>query len=73
MTYRYLGDRWTRSELRGARCCSVRRPDGKCRRGKNGNMLVQFDTGEVVVVVGRLLRKESDDGDVNKRGGVQAA
>ena len=33
------------------------RPDGKCIRGKNGNMLVEFETGEKVVVLGRLLRK----------------
>lgn len=56
MTYRYVGDRWTRPELRGARCEAVRRPDGKCIRGKNGSMLVLFDTG-AHVVIGRLLRK----------------
>lgn len=55
--YRYLGDRWTRAELRGARCIAVRRPDGKCIRGKNGSMLVEFTDGQRHVVLGRLLRK----------------
>jgi hypothetical protein len=56
--YRYLGDRWTRPELKGARCTAVRRPDSRCIRGRNGSMLVRFDDGSVHVVVGRLLRKE---------------
>jgi hypothetical protein len=56
--YRYLGDRWTRPELKGARCAAVRRADGKCIRARNGSMLVRFDDGTVHVVVGRLLRKE---------------
>lgn len=59
MTYRYLGDRWTRPELKGARCSAVRRTDGRCIRGRNGSMLVQFENGETHVVVGRLLRKET--------------
>jgi hypothetical protein len=36
---------------------AVRRADGKCIRGKNGSMLVQFEDGRKMVVVGRLLRK----------------
>jgi hypothetical protein len=55
-TYKYLGDRFTDSSLRGAECEAIRRPDGKCIRGKNGNMLVAF-AGKPVVVVARLLRK----------------
>ena len=58
MEYIYLGDRLTRPELKKQACKAVRRPDGKCIRGKNGNMLVEFETGEKVVVLGRLLRKK---------------
>jgi hypothetical protein len=58
-TYRYLGDRWTAPKLKGARCTAVRRQDGKCIRGRNGSMLVQFENGDRHVVVGRLLRKET--------------
>ena len=54
--YRYLGDRFTDPSLRGATCDAVRRPNGKCIRGKNGNMLVSF-SGTPVIVVARLLRK----------------
>lgn len=55
-TYTYLGDRFTDPALRGKSCAAVRRADGKCIRGKNGNMLVEFE-GKKVNVVGRLLRK----------------
>lgn len=41
--YIYLGDRLTRPELRRMPCRAVRRADGKCIRGRNGNMLVEFD------------------------------
>lgn len=53
-TYKYLGDRL--SSFKGAICHPIRRENGKCIRGKNGNMLVIFDN-EKVVVLGRLLRK----------------
>lgn len=53
--YTYLGDRL--SNRRGHRCQAVRNAAGKCIRGRNGNMLVQFENGERVVVVARLLRK----------------
>lgn len=55
--YTYLGDRMTDPLLKGSRCRAVRRPDGKCIRGTNGNMLVQFENGRVANVIGRLLRK----------------
>jgi hypothetical protein len=59
--YVYRGDRWTEDHWRGRQCWSVRRADGKCIRGKNGNMLVRFLIGQIgyvdVVVVGRQLRK----------------
>ena len=54
--YRYLGDRLTSPELKGRGCSAVRREDGKCIRGRNGLMLVDFD-GEKKTVIGRLLRK----------------
>lgn len=54
--YTYLGDRFTALELKGAECRAVRRPDGKCIRGRNGSMLVSFN-GVQHVVIGRLLRK----------------
>jgi len=59
LQYVYRGDRWTMDWLRGRTCEAVRRSDGKCIRGKNGNMLVKFTSGEVVVVLGRQLRKVS--------------
>lgn len=55
--YIYLGDRLTDPRYKKARCTAVRRADGKCKRGKNGNMLVQFEDGDQVIVLGRLLRK----------------
>ena len=55
--YTYLGDRMTDPLLKGTRCQAIRRMDGKCVRGRNGNMLVQFENGQVAAVLGRLLRK----------------
>ncbi len=55
--YKYLGDRFTDPKYKGQQCDAVRRPDGKCIRGKNGSMLVKFSNAEIVVVLGRLLRK----------------
>ena len=55
--YRYLGDRITDPELKGEICQAIRRPDGKCIRGRNGNMFVRFSNGRKAVVVARLLRK----------------
>lgn len=55
-TYIYLGDRFTDPALRGQTCTAVRRPDGKCIRGRNGSMLVSFGDKKVNVI-GRLLRK----------------
>jgi hypothetical protein len=59
VTYLYLGDRLTDDRLKGQKCEAVRRPDGKCIRGKNGSMLVRFEDGTNQVVVGRRLRKLS--------------
>ena len=57
MTYRYIGDRLTDPALKGAHCDAVRRPNGKCIRGKNGTMLVEFESGRKAIIIGRLLRK----------------
>ena len=66
--YIYLGDRMTDPILKGSKCRAVLRPDGKCIRGKNGNMLVEFEIPVIhphllykvirAVVVGRRLRKQ---------------
>lgn len=55
--YTYHGDRFTDPSLKGKICAAVRRPDGKCIRGKNGSMLVEFQGFGKVVVIGRQLRK----------------
>lgn len=55
--YTYLGCRMTDPTLKGQSCFAILE-NGKCIRGKNGNMLVQFENGRVAVVVGRLLRKQ---------------
>ena len=55
--YKYLGDRMTDPKYKNQECDAVKRPDGKCIRGKNGSMLVKFLNGDVVNVIGRLLRK----------------
>ena len=56
--YMYLGDRITDSLLKGNRCKAVRRADGKCIRGVNGSMLVEFTDLQLrAVVIARLLRK----------------
>jgi hypothetical protein len=57
MEYKYLGDRMTDKQYRGALCRALRRGDGKCIRGKNSNMLVRFESGETQIVMARLLRK----------------
>ena len=55
--YVYLGDRLTDPLLVGHYCTAVRQPNGKCIRGKNGTILVEFDDGLRVVVIARRLRK----------------
>ncbi|OON68910.1 hypothetical protein [Hymenobacter sp. CRA2] len=58
-SYRYLGDRLCRltgSPLVGQLCVAVLDGRGKCIRGSNGTMLVEFASGRAVVL-GRQLRK----------------
>jgi len=42
--------------LKGATVTLVRRPDGRCVRGRNGNILAVID-GRRIVVLARQLRK----------------
>jgi hypothetical protein len=56
MEYIYLGDRNTDALLKKQYCKAVRK-SGKCIRGKNGSMLVEFPGGRKQVILGRLLRK----------------
>jgi hypothetical protein len=58
--YTYRGDRHTDPALKGAMCTAVRRADGRCIRGRNGSMLVQFADGRRVVALGRQLRKVTE-------------
>jgi hypothetical protein len=60
--YIYIGNNFTDARYRFAICGALRRSDGKCIRGRNGNMLVSFG-GKPVFVVARLLRKTSDQDD----------
>lgn len=56
MEYTYQGDRFTDPKLKGLQCQAVRK-NGKCIRGKNGNMLVKFSNDQTAVVLARQLRK----------------
>jgi len=59
MEYIYHGDKLAKgfSQYAGKECKAVRRSDGKCIRGKNSNMLVEFEGGVKVVILARMLRK----------------
>jgi hypothetical protein len=59
--YTYKGDRNTDDKYKGKNCKAIRRSDGKCIRGKNGNILVDF-YGYKAVVVARQLRKLKANG-----------
>ena len=49
--YKYLGDRIIDSTLKGQPCAAVLQENGKCIRGKNGSILVEFDSGRRAVVI----------------------
>lgn len=55
--YKYLGDKLTSIVLKNKHCTAVKNCKGKCIRGRNSNMLVEFSGGQKVVVLARLLRK----------------
>jgi gluconate kinase len=55
--YIYSGDRLTDSRLKNLKCNAIRREDGKCIRGRNGNMLIIFENGERCIILARRLKK----------------
>ena len=54
--YIYRGDRYTDVQYKMQVCQPVLTSTGKCIRGKNGNMLVSFQSGTVVVLARQLRR-----------------
>lgn len=52
--YLYMGDKLTDSAYKGHACKAVLREDLKCIRGRNSNMLVEFNGVKVVVLAKRL-------------------
>lgn len=60
MEYIYHGDRFAKAlESRFVKqpCKAIRKENGKCYRGKNSNMLVEFACGTKVIILARMLRK----------------
>lgn len=67
MRYTYLGDRWTRPELRGLQCDPVRRGDGRCILSTQmASALVEDAHGIRYVVARRRLRLNSKLKKVNR-------
>ena len=56
MEYIYLGCRLTDQRLKNAQCNAIRK-NGKCLRSRIGTMLVEFENGELHIVLARRLRK----------------
>lgn len=59
MEYIYHGDKLAKllhSPYVGMPCKAVRQ-NGKCMRGRNSNMLVEFKDGKQQVIPARMLRK----------------
>ena len=54
--YIYRGDRYTDVQYKMQVCQPVLTSTGKCIRGKNGNMLVSFQSGTVIVLARQLRR-----------------
>ena len=54
--YLYRGDRYTDDKYKMQPCYSVLSNTGKCIRGRNGNMLVSFASGTVVILARQLRR-----------------
>ncbi len=54
--YLYRGDRYTDSCYKLQPCSPVLSNAAKCIRGKNGNMLVNFVSGRVVILARQLRR-----------------
>lgn len=54
--YLYRGDRYTDDKYKLQPCSPVLSNEGKCIRGKNGNMLVSFQSGSCNVLARQLRR-----------------
>ena len=54
--YLYRGDRYTDNRYKMQPCSPVLSNAGKCIRGRNGNMLVSFASGTVVILARQLRR-----------------
>jgi hypothetical protein len=54
--YLYRGDRYTDDKYKLQPCSPVLSNEGKCIRGKNGNMLVSFQSGSCIVLARQLRR-----------------
>ena len=54
--YLYRGDRYTDDKYKLQPCSPVLSNAGKCIRGKNGNMLVSFQSGSCIVLARQLRR-----------------
>ena len=54
--YLYRGDRYTDDKYKLQPCSPVLSNTGKCIRGRNGNMLVSFSSGTVVILARQLRR-----------------
>lgn len=54
--YLYRGDRYTDIQYKLQSCYPILSSTGKCIRGKNGNMLVSFQSGTVVILARQLRR-----------------
>lgn len=67
--YIYLGDRNTDPVLKNQECFAVLR-NGKCVRGRNGSMLVEFRVGHRHVVTARRLRRVDKENLNNNSSGA---
>ena len=54
--YLYRGDRYTDDKYKLQPCSPVLSSTGKCIRGRNGNMLVSFQSGSCIVLARQLRR-----------------
>ena len=54
--YLYRGDRYTDDKYKFQPCLPVLSNTGKCIRGKNGNMLVSFQSRSCIVLARQLRR-----------------
>lgn len=54
--YLYRGDRYTDDKYKLQPCSPVLSNEEKCIRAKNGNMLVSFQSGTVVILARQLRR-----------------